>query len=144
MSKSYKLYTNDDIREAVKISTSLASVLRKLGLKAAGGNYLTIKMAIGRLNLDTSHFKGYAWNKDLYKEFDGVRSVNSKKRILIEEAGHKCWKCNLSLWMGRPIPLEIDHIDGDRLNNVRSNLRILCPNCHAFTDTYRGKNISSG
>ena len=46
--------------------------------------------------------------------------------------------------MEQPIPLEVHHIDGDSLNNEMSNLKLLCPNCHAFTDNYRGKNINRG
>jgi hypothetical protein len=43
-------------------------------------------------------------------------------------------------WRGRPLPLEVDHIDGDWQNNLLRNLRLLCPNCHSVTDTYRGRN----
>lgn len=43
-------------------------------------------------------------------------------------------------WMGRVIALDLDHIDGNPHNNTKENLRFLCPNCHATTDTYRGKN----
>jgi 5-methylcytosine-specific restriction endonuclease McrA len=46
-------------------------------------------------------------------------------------------------WLGQPIPLEIDHIDGDSTNNSLDNFRILCPNCHAQTPTYRGLNIKN-
>ncbi len=57
----------------------------------------------------------------------------------IKEA--KCESCGIFDWMGKPAPLELDHIDGDHYNNTLSNLRILCPNCHAQTDTHSGKNI---
>lgn len=43
--------------------------------------------------------------------------------------------------MGEPIPLQLDHIDGNHTNNKLENLQILCPNCHAKTPTYCGKNI---
>jgi len=59
-----------------------------------------------------------------------------KENILAAE----CSNCQLSLWLGLPIPLELDHINGDTYDHVRTNLRLLCPNCHALTDTYRGKN----
>lgn len=53
-----------------------------------------------------------------------------------------CDCCNNSLWLGQDIPLEIHHEDGDSSNNELVNLRLLCPNCHALTDNYRGrKNI---
>jgi len=48
----------------------------------------------------------------------------------------------LSEWQSRPIPLELDPIDGDPRNNRLGNLRLLCPNCHAFTPTYRGRNCT--
>lgn len=54
---------------------------------------------------------------------------------------HQCEMCGLSDWLGDPIPLELDHINGDKHDNRLHNLRIICPNCHATTDTYRGRNI---
>ena len=51
-----------------------------------------------------------------------------------------CEICHISEWQNQPIKLEIDHIDGNKHNNDRSNLRVICPNCHAYTPTYRGKN----
>ena len=52
-----------------------------------------------------------------------------------------CSRCNLTEWLGQLIPLELEHIDGDNSNNSLENLCLLCPNCHALTPTYRGKNI---
>lgn len=52
----------------------------------------------------------------------------------------KCEKCNLEIWNNLPIPLELHHIDGNSSNNDLTNLQILCPNCHAQTDNFRGKN----
>ena len=43
--------------------------------------------------------------------------------------------------MGKPIPLELDHIDGNHYNNELINVRIVCPNCHAQTETNSGKNV---
>ena len=53
---------------------------------------------------------------------------------------HKCEVCSETEWMNKKIPIELDHIDGNHYNNDLSNLRIICPNCHAQTDTNSGKN----
>ena len=73
---------------------------------------------------------------------DQVSNALMKAALLREEVkAHRCEHCGLEEWLGQPIPLELDHADGDRRNNRLENLRLLCPNCHALTDTYRGRNI---
>lgn len=57
---------------------------------------------------------------------------------------NRCEVCGITEWMGRPAPLELDHSDGNSLNNQLDNLRLICPNCHAQTATYKGKNMGSG
>lgn len=66
-----------------------------------------------------------------------------RKKIVMEEQDYKCLHCDLDEWMGLRITLELDHIDGNNKNNVRSNLRCLCPNCHSITDTWKVGNIKS-
>jgi len=61
-----------------------------------------------------------------------------RKRILEEQEG-VCLKCKYSRWMGSPLTLELDHKNGNHSDNKRENLRILCPNCHSQTPTYRNK-----
>lgn len=68
----------------------------------------------------------------------------TRKEVLIRTHGHSCMKCQTSIWNGAHVALELDHIDGDSDNNQESNLRILCPNCHAQTDTYKGRNKRKG
>ncbi len=64
-----------------------------------------------------------------------------KKKILEENIKpHRCECCGLEKWLNQPIPLELHHIDGDRTHNELDNYKLLCPNCHSFTDSYRGKN----
>jgi hypothetical protein len=66
-------------------------------------------------------------------------SLNGKgnhKRVLIHERGHKCEKCNNTEWLGLPITLQLEHEDGNHNNNEKSNLKLLCPNCHSQTPTY--------
>ena len=65
-----------------------------------------------------------------------------QRATVIREQENRCLHCNNSEWMGQPIKLQVDHIDGNNRNNVRSNLRALCPNCHSNTETFCGKNIN--
>src|SRR5690606_13629811 len=70
-----------------------------------------------------------------------TNSHRLRKRLISEglfEA--RCNKCERTEWNGLPIPLELEHIDGNNGNNLLENLKLLCPNCHAQTETYRGKN----
>lgn len=69
----------------------------------------------------------------------------NKVRVKLLREGykeHRCEHCGLTTWLGNPIPLEVHHKDGNRHNNVLENYELLCPNCHAFTESYRGKNVA--
>jgi hypothetical protein len=66
------------------------------------------------------------------------------KRYLAESCGDKCNECGISEWLSSPLVLEIDHVDGDAYNNRPENLRLLCPNCHAQTPTYKNRNKGNG
>ena len=69
--------------------------------------------------------------------------TNKLRKRLIDEGlkTPNCEVCGIDEWLGEKLSLELDHIDGDRTNHKFSNLRIVCPNCHSQTHTYRGKNI---
>lgn len=88
------------------------------------------------------------WRK-AYKEkldttaFDKL-PLSARRNLVLEEQDGKCLHCGISDWNGKPIVLELDHIDGNNQNNKRNNMRFLCPNCHSQTDSFRGKNIAFG
>lgn len=70
------------------------------------------------------------------------KSSELKRRLIAEGLkSARCEQCDRDEWQGGPIPLELDHINGRNTDNRIENLRILCPNCHAQTQTYRGRNI---
>lgn len=144
-----------DFEEAVKKSTSKRQVLLLLGLAPQGGNYSSFDKRVKALGLDTSHFLGQASNKsknfgpkrpieDYLSNKYTIQSCKLKNRLLQEGIFEpKCYKCSSIKWNDKPIPLELEHIDGNHKNNSLENLTLLCPNCHAQTDTYRGKNIKN-
>jgi hypothetical protein len=70
---------------------------------------------------------------------------NKLKQKLLEDKlkSSRCEECEREMWQGRPIPLELHHINGDRFDNRLNNLQLLCPNCHALTDNNAGKGIIS-
>ncbi|MBR5604248.1 MAG: HNH endonuclease [Bacteroidales bacterium] len=75
------------------------------------------------------------------KHSKDIQSNKVRNKLLIEGIKeHECEMCKRTTWNGQPIPLELHHIDGDRFNNVIENFQLLCPNCHALTDSYRGRN----
>lgn len=81
---------------------------------------------------------------DILVEHSTWVSTDKLRQRLLKEGvkEYKCECCNNSEWMGRPIALELHHVNGIKDDLRLENLQILCPNCHAFTDNYRGKSIS--
>jgi len=145
-------YSKQQLLDAVTNSTSKRQVLLKLDVAPYGGNYDVLRKALQHYCLDTSHFTGQAWNKGknlpsrvateqyLNNELP-IQSYKLKKRLLNEGYfSFQCSACKNTLWQDQPIPLELDHINGNNKDNQLNNLRLLCPNCHAQTPTYRSKN----
>ena len=152
MTGIYRKYTFELLLEAVEHSTSVAGVLRYLGLNQAGGTHAHISRTIKSFKIDTSHFVRYQ-NGSAHKRFTAAQiliqvprgSRRTRPRLLrraLDEVGvqRECDGCGIDeSWQGRPLVLEIDHIDGDYHNNTIGNLRCLCPNCHAQTENYCGR-----
>jgi hypothetical protein len=65
-------------------------------------------------------------------------------KLLVDRDGNKCSVCEITEWVGQPIRLWVDHIDGNATNNTPSNFRLVCPNCDSQSKTFGGKNRGSG
>lgn len=92
--------------------------------------------------------QNYQWKQTREKILEEGKIPNRKigRRFLLERDGHKCQmpECGLSEWEGKPVPLVLDHVDGDSDNWALDNVRMICPNCDALTEHYKGKNRGRG
>lgn len=146
-----KKYTKEILEEAVSNCTSFRQLVLYLNLKETGGNYENLKNRCKEFEIDTSHFTGKGWHKAIHPKFG--RAVNLEERfrkhskkqassktkeVLLNQGlrEYKCEICGISEWLGKPITLQLHHIDGDPTNDTLENLQILCPNCHSQTDSY--------
>jgi hypothetical protein len=145
-------YTEDEVREAVAGSVSLAAAMRLLGLRPAGGNYKTLWCLIEHYRISTDHL-------DPNWVFRGPRPTRTipLEEILVEHSTYNRWRlkerlyregikqrvCELcgqgEMWHGRGMALILDHINGVGDENRITNLRVVCPNCTATFDTHCGR-----
>lgn len=150
-----RTWTDEQFIETVQSSGSIREVLIKLGLKETGGNYKEFRRHCKRLLVTTTHFHGQghlrgkkrSWRygaslATILVENSSYTNLRTLKKRLIREGllTEECSTCGLRTWLGQPIPLELDHINGVHDDHRRENLRLLCPNCHALTPNYRGRN----
>lgn len=155
--KAY-VYTEEKLKEVVAQSDSLADVIRYFGVSISGSRYVYIQQLIQRYDLDTSHFTRKSHQANKAKNFKRKKaeellviyskdSHRAKAELLTRammELGipYECITCHISEWQGKPLVLDVDHIDGNRFDCRVENLRFLCPNCHRQTPTFaRRKNI---
>ena len=141
--------SDEDFAKYVKESKTYRDVYDACGMSRGGSNS-TVKKRIKKLNLDISHF---TYCKPFFPEKKKLKDVciqnstyhaGSLKKRLFSELNwkKKCSGCGIGdTWNNKPITLELDHINGNNSDHRLENLRLLCPNCHSQTKTFRGRNV---
>lgn len=142
----------DRLRDLVPICTSYADVMRGLGMEVDDTNHRRVRRAASRLGLDTGHFTRRPWGRPerpapapiahrvlVVLPDRAGRTNRDRLHQALKEIGvpYACAECgNPGEWRGRPVTLQIDHVNGDWRDNRAANLRYMCPNCHAITSTW--------
>lgn len=138
---------DNEIIEACKCSLSMVEASGKVGV-----HFNTFKKKAIRLGVYKPNQKGegiiHKFNgggiplKDILEGKHPSYQTNKLRKRLIKEGIKKeeCEECHIVDWNNKRVAFELEHIDGDRTNHKLENLKILCPNCHSQTETYRGKN----
>lgn len=150
--RSHPKPTRSEILTAVTESSSIAEALRKLRLPDTSAKRKRFHTWVTEFGIDVSHFLGQAHQRgksgprprkesvDVLVRHEGRRRTKTLllRRALLESGvPERCDECGTPPeWHGRPMTLEIDHVNGDWSDDRRENLRLLCPNCHATTTTW--------
>ena len=130
------------IINAANSTVSASAAAASLGIKYDTYRKYAIKYNCLKTNqsgkgMSKKSANSYALEDILAGEHPQYPSAKLRIRLVKEDIfPAKCNKCGLEEWLNKPIPLELEHKDGNHHNNLLENLELLCPNCHAQTETY--------
>jgi hypothetical protein len=141
--------TDEEFINTVNACSTMSEACSKIGV-----HFNTFKRRALKLNC----YKPNQGGKSTKKDWISDRSINLneilegkhpqyqtfklKNRLYSEGIKtNRCEICNIDSWNGKPIQCELDHINGKSSDHRLENLRVICPNCHSQTNTFRAKNI---
>jgi len=148
-------WDENDLKDVWSKCDSINEVVRALYGTVAGGNHRVVKQVASRLGYDVedkkNQYKAFGpgprpdrrtpLDEILNGKHPGYQTHNLKPRLFENNIKEKrCEKCGIEQWNGKSAPLELHHINGDSNDHRLENLKVLCSNCHAQTDNYKGKN----
>ena len=142
MSYDRSIIEKETIKDAIEKTHSMAAAARYLHISRDRFNRYAKLYGLFHPNQSG---KGMEKSKiysddDIFRLHESAISSSVLINRLKTKRGWKCECCGISEWMGKPITLEIHHIDGNKKNNSLDNLQILCPNCHSQTSNWRSRN----
>ena len=141
-------WDNEEFKAACSESSSIREVLARMGVGDTANEYRYERKLADELGVRLPIWNGAGrlpvpkLTDDELFVFGTERSnVALRRRLIRVGVAYVCAECGQApVWAGKPLTLQVDHIDGDRLNNLIGNLRFLCPNCHSQTATFSGRN----
>lgn len=130
--------------------TSRAQLLRRAGIEPSSTAYRVLAEALAQLGPDVvrldarpagSAVRRRPLEQILVEDSDWTNTSELRQRLIAEGVKQaRCERCGLEFWQGEPIPLQLDHVNGDRRDHRIENLRVLCACCHALTPTWGARN----
>lgn len=139
----WRNFSREELQSIVQKVFSYRELAKQLGYQRDGGGTIrSLHNMVEELKLDVSHFKGKGWtgnNPDLtaFTTNSNKKNGSTFLKTLITIRGYrKCESCGITEWLGQEVFLQVHHINGEHSDNRLENLMMICPNCHALTDSY--------
>lgn len=140
-----EILKDSNLYKAIQNNTTMSGIMRDLNIPIKGNNIKTLRAILLKNNINLDNITGIPRREDrkraseYFLENSTIKGYKIKLKLLKEGIKeNKCEICGITSWQGKPINMQIHHIDGNSANNRLENLILLCPNCHSQTDNYCG------